>query len=266
MSYEEARTVIDAALSQGRRTLSEHEAKRVLAAYDIPVTREVLVTDPADANADGRAHEGEEPAGLDALLATFTFPVVLKVDSPDILHKTEAGLVEIGCPSPEEARAAIPRLLERARERHPEAAVNGVLVQEMVTGCVAECIVGMKKDPQFGPTVLFGLGGIFVEVFEDVALRLAPLQGSDAAEMVRETKGFKILAGARGRPPADVAALEDVLEKMAVLVLELERSLLEIDINPLMVGEQGQGAKAADALVILDLGGGDPPTDSTGAV
>jgi acyl-CoA synthetase (NDP forming) len=121
-----------------------------------------------------------------------------------------------------------------------------------VTGCIAECIVGMKRDAQFGPSLLFGLGGIFVEVFEDVAIRVAPLRDADAAAMIRETKGYRLLAGARGRPKADVAAIEDVLLKMSRLSLDLESYLVEVDVNPLMVGAEGQGAKAADALMLLD--------------
>ncbi len=233
----EARLIIETALERGRNSLSEHEAKQVLGAYGIPVTREQLVSDTG---------------GLGTALSDFDFPVVLKIDSPDILHKTEAGLIALGCSSAEAAEADYHRILGRAKDRYPEAVVNGVLVQEMVSMSVAECIVGMKKDPQFGPTILFGLGGIFVEVFEDVALRVAPLTGMDAATMVRETKGYKLLAGARGLPKADIAAIEDVLLRVSRLALDLETQLAEIDINPLMVGTEGQGVKAADALMLLD--------------
>jgi succinyl-CoA synthetase beta subunit len=233
--------VIEAALARGQKALSEHQAKQVLAAYGIPVTEERLVKGA-----------GELPGAL----AVLGFPVVLKIDSPDILHKTEAGLVALGCRTSAEAEAAFERISRDAREHFPEALINGVLVQEMVTGAVAECIVGMKKDPQFGPTVLFGLGGIFVEVFEDVALRVAPLTPADAAEMIRDTKGFKLLTGARGRPRADLAAIEDVLLKMSRLALDLEPYLVEIDINPLMAGPAeaaGQRpTRAVDALMLLE--------------
>jgi acetate---CoA ligase (ADP-forming) len=229
--------LVKGALSQGRRGLSEHEAKQVLVDYGIPVTQERLVQ-----NADE----------LREALCSFQLPVVLKVDSPDILHKTEAGLVELGCPSEEQALATLDRILTRAREHHPSAVINGVLVQEMVVGWVAECIVGVKRDAQFGPTILFGLGGIFVEVFGDVALRLAPLTPSEASAMIRETKGYKLLAGARGRPVADLRSIEQVLVKMSTLALDLEQYISEIDINPLMVLPQGAGAVAADALIVLD--------------
>lgn len=237
MNEDNGRVLIEAALARGHESLGEHEAKQVLEAYGIPVTQEKLVP---------RVEE------LAAALRAFEFPVVLKIESPDILHKTEAGLVTLGCKTAGEAEAAFRRILQQAQEHYPEATINGVLVQEMVTGSVAECIVGMKKDPQFGPTILFGLGGIFVEVFEDVALRVAPLTRADAAQMIRETKGYKILSGARGRAKADVAAIEDVLLKMSELALDLEPYLSEIDINPLMVGMEGHSAKAADALMLLD--------------
>ena len=179
-----ATPVIEAALAAGRLVLSEHEAKRVLSAYGVPVTAETLVKDIA---------------GLGQALAALSFPVVLKIDSPDILHKTEAGLVVLGCTSADDARSSFERIMARAAASFPAAVINGVLVQEMVADPVAECIVGMKKDPQFGPTVMFGLGGIFVEVFGDIVLRVAPLSAGDAAEMIRDTKGYKLLTGARGR-------------------------------------------------------------------
>jgi acyl-CoA synthetase (NDP forming) len=241
---DRARAVIDDALARGQNSLSEHEAKQVLEAYGIPVTRERLAV---------RADQ------LPAVLAEFELPVVLKIDSPDILHKTEAGLVALGCDTAERVAVEFARILEGANERYPQADIHGVLIQETVTGSTAECIVGMKKDAQFGPTVLFGLGGIFVQVFEDVAIRVAPLRDADAAAMIRETKGYKLLAGARGRPKADVAAIEDVLLKMSRLSLDLEPYLSEIDVNPLMVGAEGQGAKAADALMLLDSSLDAPP-------
>ncbi len=233
----EARMVLDAAVARGQRTLGEHDAKQVLAAYGIPVTRERLITSETE---------------LVAALPSFELPLVLKIDSPDILHKTEAGMVELGCRTPGEVMAAYGRIIARARDHYKEATINGVLLQEMVTGHVAECIVGMKKDPQFGPIIMFGLGGIFVEVFEDVSLRAAPLSRSDAAEMIHETKGHKILAGARGRPKADLRAIEEVLLKMSDLALELEDSVAEIDVNPLLVLPEGESVKAADALIILE--------------
>ena len=229
-------TLIEECLERGQTTLGEHQAKQLFAAYDIPVTKEQLI---------------RERSGLASAVDAVPPPVVLKIDSPDILHKTEAGLVELGCGSLQEAERAFDRILARSKESHPTARVNGILVQEMVTG-VAECIIGMKKDPEFGPTVMFGLGGIFVEVFKDVAFRVTPLTPADAAEMVREVKGYALLAGARGRARADVAALEDVLLKVSRLAVELDHYLEEIDINPIVVRPEGMGAVAVDGLIVLD--------------
>jgi len=234
---EAAREIIVAARNRGQTALSEHEAKQVLRLYGIPVTREEVVP-TVDA--------------LVATLANFELPVVLKVDSPEILHKTEAGLVSLGCASVDHAEAEFRRIMSKSREHYPTATIGGVLVQEMVTESVVECIVGMKKDPQFGPTILFGLGGIFVEVFEDVSLGVAPLTEADAASMIREIRGFKILSGARGRAKADMVATEDAILKMSQLALDLEPEIREIDINPLMVCPEGRGAKAVDALMLLE--------------
>jgi acetate---CoA ligase (ADP-forming) len=240
-SLDRAMVVIEKARAAGRTTLSEHEAKEVLSAYGIPVTVERIVTDLD---------------GLEEAMDAIGFPAVLKIDSPDILHKTDAGLVALGCATRDQARTAFERILRLAEEAFPVAAINGVLVQEMIVDPVAECIVGMKKDPQFGPTVMFGLGGVFVEVFGDVALRVAPFSSEDAAEMMRETKGYKLLIGARGRQKADLRAVEDVLLNVSRLALELESQVSEIDINPLMVGADdaraGRSAVAVDALILLD--------------
>ncbi|MCL5957708.1 MAG: acetate--CoA ligase family protein [Chloroflexi bacterium] len=228
-------TIIRTALKNGKTNLSEHEAKCILAHYGIPVTRESLVRTP------------EELAGA---LKEYQFPVVMKVDSPDILHKTEAGAVRLGIKSAEESSRAFAEIMENSRKYKPEALINGVLVQEMLKEST-ECIVGMNQDQQFGPVLLFGLGGIFVEVLKDVALRVAPIDHREALEMMKETKGYTILQGVRGKPKADMAAIADVLTKMSQLSRDLESYLAEIDINPLMVFPEGQGAKAADALFVL---------------
>lgn len=231
------RAIVKRILEQGRFRLSEHEAKSVLQAYGIPITQEQVVHGPEE---------------LNQALRSFSWPVVLKIDSPDILHKTEAGLVALNCHDLEEAQAAYRRLIQRAQRRYPQAQINGVLIQEMI-GDAIECIVGMRRDEQFGPAIMFGLGGIFVEIFQDVTLRVAPLTPQDAEQMVRGIKGYEILAGARGRPPANVEAIEDVLLRLSRLALDLDEYVVEIDINPLMVGSVGRAAKAADALMLLSV-------------
>ncbi len=214
-------------------SLSESEGKRILASCGIAV-----VTDKVAATADEAIQIARE----------IGFPVVLKVDSPDIIHKTEAGGVKLNIQSPEGVRNAYAEIMEKAKDYNPNARINGISVQEMAPAGV-EVIVGGKRDPVFGPTVLFGLGGIYVEVMRDVALRVAPLSKDDAADMVREIKGFKILEGVRGRPPADIEAIQDVILKVSAL-LENCPQINEIDINPLLVYPRGKGARAVDALVL----------------
>lgn len=222
--------------SKRRDFLSEHESKNIMRLYGIPVVQEILVS---------------EQNQLEEAVASlpFAFPIVMKVDSPDIQHKTEAGVVRLNVQSREAAGAAYVELIANARAYNRNARINGVLLQEMVKGTVAECIVGLKHDEQFGPVVLFGLGGVFVEVFEDVTLRLPPFDESQAEEMIREIKGYKLLDGFRSAPPADIQALCDILVRMSTLALDLGDKIAEIDINPVCVLPVGQGAKAVDALI-----------------
>ncbi|MGQ9825870.1 MAG: acetate--CoA ligase family protein [Desulfotomaculales bacterium] len=222
-------------LSGAGKVLSERESKAVLSAFGIPVTREET------------ARTQEEALSIAGKIG---YPVALKVDSPDILHKTEAGAIRLGVSGDRELREAFAEVLANARRHSPEARINGVLVQEMVPPGGVEVIVGVKSDPQFGPVVVFGLGGIFVEILKDVARRVAPLSPAEARAMIREIRGFGLLAGARGRAKADVEALAEVLVKVAGLALVLKDELAELDINPLIVLPAGKGVKVADALLI----------------
>jgi acetyltransferase len=219
----------------GRSTLSESESKQVIAAWGVPGTKEVL------APSSDAAVEAAQRLG---------YPVALKVDSPDILHKTEAGVVRLGLRNADEVRAAHAEIMANARKHAPKAAISGALVQEMVAGGV-EVIVGIKYDPQIGPMLLFGSGGVMVEVYNDVALRHCPVSRNEALEMVAEVKGAKLLRGFRGKPPADIDALADTLVHVSQMAVHLEGHLAELDINPLMVLPAGQGVKAVDALVVL---------------
>jgi acetyltransferase len=173
----------------------------------------------------------------------------VKLDSPDILHKTEAGGLKLNIKTAAELKDAYRQVMGNARRYNPKARINGVLIQEMVSGGT-EVIIGVNNDPQFGPTVMFGLGGIFVEILKDVSLRVAPLSLEDALEMIREIKGFKILSGARGRAKADIPAIADTLVRVSRMALDLESRLSELDINPLLVLPEGLGVRVADALVI----------------
>ncbi|MDH3800094.1 MAG: acetate--CoA ligase family protein, partial [Desulfobacterales bacterium] len=141
-------------------------------------------------------------------------------------------------------------LIENAYSYNSKARINGILVQEMIQGG-SEVMIGMSQDPQFGPTIAFGLGGIFVEILKDISLRVAPLLPADAEQMVKEIKGYPILTGVRGKRPADIEAIVDVLIKTSKLAKDWEGTIAEIDINPLMVLDKGRGVKALDALVVL---------------
>ncbi|MBL7038904.1 MAG: acetate--CoA ligase family protein, partial [Pirellulaceae bacterium] len=223
-----------ALLAGADRSLTEHQSKELLHLYGIPVTKEDV------AKTEREAVQVAETIG---------YPVVLKIDSPDILHKTEAGGLRLNIQNRVELIRAYNEVLENVRAYNPAARVNGVLVHEWV-GDGAEVIVGVNNDPLFGPTVMFGLGGVFVEVLKDVSLRVAPLSRDDALEMMRQTKGFKVLAGARGKAKADTHAVADVLVNVSRMALELEDQIRELDINPLMVHPEGQGVRVVDALVI----------------
>ena len=222
-----------ATLQQARADLSEHRAKKLLAAYGIPATAEALAQSAQQA----------------CELATgMGFPVVLKVQSPDVPHKTEAGGVRIGLRDAHEVAQAYEEILQRVRAHVPHAVIEGVLVQEMVEGAV-EVIAGINNDPLFGPALMFGLGGIFTEVLQDVSFRLAPVPKSMALAMIRQVKGYPLLAGARGRPLADVDALADVLCRLSAMAMDLKEHLAELDVNPLFVLPAGRGVKAGDALI-----------------
>jgi acetyltransferase len=223
-----------ALLAKADGSLTEHQGKELLALYGIPITGEEVAT------SEEHAIQIAERIG---------YPLALKIDSPDILHKTEAGGLKLNITNQKDLIAAYNEVLSNARSYDAKARINGVLIQEMVRGGT-EVIVGMNNDPQFGATVMFGLGGIFVEILKDVALRIAPLTPAEALSMIKEIKGFKVLAGARGRAKADIEAIADVLVKVSLMTAELEDQIAELDINPLLALPEGQGVRVADALVI----------------
>jgi acyl-CoA synthetase (NDP forming) len=213
--------------------VTEHIAKRILVDYGIPVTREALAP-----NREGAL----------AIAHSIGYPVVLKVQSPAISHKTEARAVRLNIASDAELDAAYDELITNVRTHQRGARIEGVLVQEMAKDGV-ETILGVVNDPLFGPAVMFGLGGIFAEVLKDVSFRLAPVTASVAREMVGEIAGYPVLAGARGRPRADVGALVEAIVRLSALALDLRDHISELDINPLFVLAEGRGVKAADALI-----------------
>jgi acetyltransferase len=233
---ERAGAVLRQARAQGRRALDPDAARPLLEAYGVPLPAERLAADPGEAA---------------RLAEQIGFPVALKLASPDILHKTEVGGVLLALPDAEAVRRGFETILARARARHPRAEIRGVLVQQMVTGGV-EVILGVKRDPVFGPLVMFGLGGVLVEALGDVSFRLAPLARPDIEAMIDEVRASRLLAGWRGAPPADRPALVDALQRIAQLAVD-HPQILEMDVNPLIVLPAGQGALAVD--VRLTLGG-----------
>jgi acetyltransferase len=216
------------------QALTESAGKQLLALYDIPVTQERLAQNASEAT---------------RMAKDIGFPVAMKIVSPQIMHKTEAGGVVLNVTSEAAARAAFKRIMENAQQYNPSAELQGVSVQEMVSGGT-EMILGMTRDAQFGPGIVVGLGGIFVEILQDAALRVPPLNAEDACEMIESLKGKAILHGARGKAKSDVTALVNALVNFSQLCLDLKDDVKEIDINPLMVFAEGKGAKALDCLIV----------------
>jgi acyl-CoA synthetase (NDP forming) len=221
-------------LEAGKGPLSEHQSKLVLACYGLLAARERLARDPDEA-----ARQAAEIGG----------PVALKVQSPDLPHKTEAGAIRLGVEGEAAVRQGCREILAAARAYRPDAAIEGVLVQEMVTDG-QEMLVGLSHDPTFGPVLTVGLGGIYVEVLKDVAFRLPPLGAEDAIEMLHELRGFPLLRGVRGQPAADLDALADCIARVSWLAVDLGDLVAELDINPLRVLPQGGGVRVVDALVV----------------
>lgn len=215
---------------------TEAGAKRVLAAAGVPVLPERLVAGAAEAAAAARA---------------LGFPVVLKVVSPDLPHKTEVGGVVLGLGDEAAVAEAHDAMLARVRAAAPQARIDGVLVSPMITGGM-EMILGAKRDPVFGPVVLVGLGGIFAEVLQDVAVRPAPVDEAEAMAMLRSLKAFPVLDGARGRPRGDLSAAASAIAALSRFAATHAADIAEIDINPLLVRPAGEGAVALDALILSD--------------
>jgi acetyltransferase len=219
---------------EGRVSIGDAEAREVLEAYGFPVPQSRLAETPQEA-----VDIAEE----------IGYPVVLKVASPDILHKTDVGGVKLNLNSPGDVRDAYDLIVYRSGRYMPDARVWGCLVQEMVSGG-REILVGMNRDPQFGPLVAFGLGGIYVEALKDVAFRVAPFSHQEADEMIHEIRSYPLLEGVRGEAPADHEAMIDALMRTSQLVTDFPE-IVELDINPLMVFEKGRGAMAIDMRLVL---------------
>ena len=219
--------IIEEAAKEGRTSLSEHEAKQILATYQIPVSREIQVE-----NIESFISAAQE----------IGYPLVLKGCSSDITHKTEKGLIHIDIRNEKEAKSAFEKIRGKMN-----GTGDGVLVQEMVKGH-RELVIGLTRDPQFGPCVMFGIGGIFTEVLRDVSFRVAPLEKRDALNMMKEVQGHKILEAVRGMEAVDKDKLAEILINVGRIGIENEQ-IKEIDINPVIIS--GSRLVAVDALIIL---------------
>ncbi len=220
-------------VKEGRKHLLETEAKTVCMEYGIPVTKFKLAKNEAE------AVKFAEKIG---------YPVVLKIVSLDIIHKSDVGGVIINLKNAGDVRKAYKQILKNVRKHRADAKIVGMLVQEMAPSST-EVIVGAIKDPQFGPAIMFGLGGIFVEVLKDVTFRVAPIMEDEAREMITEVKAYPLLKGYRNLPLADIDAIVQILLNTSRLVME-HQEIKELDLNPIMVYEKG--AKTVDARIILE--------------
>lgn len=223
-------------LPESAEALGERRSKACLAAYGIPIANEIFVATDA----------------LDALSANdfpLRFPVAVKVESPDLPHKTEAGAVALGLVDFDAARTAAVRVIAAARTHAPQARIEGVTFAEMQTGL--ETIVGAVCDPYFGPVVMFGLGGITTELLQEVSYRFAPFDRHTARTMIESLRIAPLFRGYRGRPPLDIDALSDLLARVSCLIADHADSIAELDVNPVFVRAEGEGACAADALVVM---------------
>ncbi len=213
--------------------LTDAETERLVRKWKIPHVKQVMAKSPAQA-----AKAGER----------LGWPVAMKISSPDIIHKTDIGGLVLNIGSGKDAESAYGRILKNAKKVRG-AKINGVLVQEMVTGKeVREVIIGSKQDATFGPVLMFGLGGVFVEVMKDVSFRLVPVTRSDAREMIEEIRSYPILAGSRGQKPVNFRALEDCMLAVSRMV-HGEKRIKELDINPLFVDQKR--AVAADVRILV---------------
>lgn len=230
---EQTSKIIKQAEKEGRKALLEPEAKAICMEYGIPVTKFKVALN------ENEAEKYADEIG---------YPVVLKIVSADIIHKSDAGGVMVNLKNAADVRGAYNKILENVKKYKSDAKIAGVLVQEMAPQST-EVIVGAIKDPQFGQTLMFGLGGIFVEILKDVNFRIAPLTADDAKDMITELKAYPLLKGYRNTPPADIDALVKILCNTSRLVMD-NPEIKELDLNPVMAYQSG--AKTVDARIILE--------------
>ena len=238
IDYAGAERLIKEAVTQNRKHLPESDAVNILEKFGLPVIPGKIAT------TEDEAVTAAEEIG---------FPVVMKVVSKDIIHKVDVNGVRLHLDTSDSVREAFSDIMKSVGEQEPEAEISGVYVQKMVTGG-EEVILGMKLDPTFGPVIMFGLGGTFVEVFRDVSFRVAPVGPENSASMIREIKSFDLLSGIRGKSPRDLQAVEETIQRLGLLATHTPM-IQELDINPLIVLDKGEGCYIADARIMLDING-----------
>jgi acetyl coenzyme A synthetase (ADP forming)-like protein len=231
---DDVRTLFAKVKNQGRNYVHEAEAVQVVKSYGFQIPKSRIAANEDDC--------------VD-LSGEIGYPIVLKISSPDIVHKVDVGGVELNLKNAQEVRDAFQRIMQNVRQAKADAKIVGINIQEFIRNG-KEVIIGMKRDPQFGPLLMFGLGGIYVEIFRDVSFRLAPIKELGARHMIESTKVSKILLGARGERPSDIESIVECLERMSQLVTDFSE-IQEIEINPLLVFEQGKGSKVVDARIVI---------------
>ena len=226
--------VFDAVKKQGRTNLLEEEGQEVLRAYGFPLPQSILAKTQDDAVKAAKK---------------IGFPVVMKIASPQIIHKSDAGGVKVGMSNEKDVRDAFNTIIKNAKKYNQKATIKGILVQEMVKGG-KELIIGSKLEQGFGPVIMLGMGGIYVEVLKDVTFRLAPITNKEADDMINSIKTKKILEGVRGEKPSDLKKLSELIQKLSALVTDF-KEIKELDMNPVLVMEQGKGCKILDIRIGL---------------
>jgi acetate---CoA ligase (ADP-forming) subunit beta len=226
-------SILDQARKEGRSILTEFESKRILRQAGIPVVETRL------------AKTQKEAVSLSRKMG---FPVALKINSPEVIHKSDSGGVKLSLNNAAEVKKAYDEILKKVKRQYPEAGVHGVSVQKMARPGT-EVIIGTSKDPQFGPVIMFGLGGIFVELLKDVSFRVIPVKGKDAQEMIQEIKGYPLLKGYRGKEPASLTALVEIILKISKFV-EQNSQIKELELNPMFAYRDR--AIAVDARIVLE--------------
>jgi acetyl-CoA synthetase (ADP-forming) len=226
-------SIFDQVKKEGRSILTEFESKRILKQAGIPVVETKLAKTQKEAV---------------SLSQKMSFPVVLKIVSPDVIHKSDSGGVKLSLNNVTEVKKAYDEILKKVKKQYPDAVIHGVSVQKMIQPGT-EVIVGTSKDPQFGPVIMFGLGGIFVELLKDVSFRVIPVEQRDAQEMIKEIKGYPLLQGYRGKEPANISVLVEIILKISKLIEE-NPQIKELELNPIFAYRNK--AVAVDARIILE--------------